>query len=242
MFQHFSQHTISGFVRDAASGEAIVGAVIAEPALQTGTYTNRYGFYSISLKADSVSLMISFFRFLKHNHFPILLDKDIQLNVNLNQKEISLDEVLITEERARENVDRAVMGKIDVNIEEVEQLPFIAGEKDLLKGIQLLPGVQSGGEASAGFFVRGGRPDQNLVLMDEAIVYNPFHLAGYVSIFNTDAIRNVTLHKGSFPANYGGRLSSILEIDMKEGNMKEFHGEGGVGPDFFTAHAGRTID
>ena len=151
-----------------------------------------------------------------------MLDKDYSFNIDLTEKEVSLDEVVITEQKARENVERASMSMIDVDIEEVELLPFIAGEKDLLKSIQLLPGVQSGSEGAAGFYVRGGRPDQNLILMDEAVVYNPFHLAGYVSIFNTDAIRNVTLHKGSFPANFGGRLSSILDIGMKKAICRRF--------------------
>ncbi|MEL6593366.1 MAG: TonB-dependent receptor [Bacteroidota bacterium] len=223
-----AQHTLSGYVRDAESGEAITGAIIAAPALKSGTYTNRYGFYSLRLPADSVELQIAFPSY-NQQRISISLSADSSLNFLLNSREIALDEVVITDQRARENVERATMGRIDVNIEEVEMLPFIAGEKDLLKGIQLLPGVQSGSEASAGFFVRGGRPDQNLVLMDEAIVYNPFHLAGYVSVFNADAIRNVTLHKGSYPARFGGRLSSILEIDMKEGDQKQFHAEGGIG-------------
>ncbi|MEM6345851.1 MAG: TonB-dependent receptor [Bacteroidota bacterium] len=224
----YAQHTLSGYVRDANSGEAITGAVIAIPELKTGTYTNRYGFYSLRIPADSVLLQVAFPSYNQIQQL-IRLEADSSLNFNLENREISLDEVLITDQRARENVERATMGRIDVNIEEVEMLPFIAGEKDILKGIQLLPGVQAAGEASAGFFVRGGRPDQNLVLMDEAIVYNPFHLAGYVSVFNTDAIRNVTLHKGSYPARFGGRLSSILEIDMKEGDQQGFHGEGGIG-------------
>ncbi|MFK7921140.1 MAG: carboxypeptidase-like regulatory domain-containing protein [Bacteroidia bacterium] len=224
----YAQHTLSGYVRDANSGEAITGAVIAIPALKTGTYTNRYGFYSLRIPDDSVWIQVAFPTY-NQIQLALRLEADTSLNFQLQSREISLDEVLITDQRARENVERATMGRIDVNIEEVEMLPFIAGEKDLLKGIQLLPGVQSGSEASAGFFVRGGRADQNLVLMDEAIVYNPFHLAGYVSVFNTDAIRNVTLHKGSFPARFGGRLSSILEIDMKEGDQQKFHGEGGIG-------------
>lgn len=223
-----AQHTISGYVRDAQSGEILVGAIIAAPELKTGTYSNNYGFYSLTLKADSVTIRVDYPGYNREVR-KLQLDQNHSINFLLTEKEISLEEVVITEQKARENVDRATMGSIDVNIEEMELMPFIAGEKDLLKGIQLLPGVQSGSEASAGYYVRGGGPDQNLILMDEAIVYNPFHMAGYVSIFNTDAIRNVTLYKGSFPANFGGRLSSILDIGMKEGNMKEYHGEGGIG-------------
>jgi outer membrane receptor protein involved in Fe transport len=128
------------------------------------------------------------------------------LTIALSQAPIEGDEVVITDNKARKNVEQATMGVIDIPIEQVEMLPFLSGEKDLLKVIQLLPGVQAGGEGSSGFYVRGGQADQNLILMDEAIVYNPFHLAGYLSVFNSDAIRNITLHKGSFPAQYGGRL------------------------------------
>jgi hypothetical protein len=196
--------------------------------LKTGTYSNTYGFYSLSLKSTDVTVRIDFPGFVGQQ-VDLQLTENLRLDVSLKEKEFDLDEVVISEQKARENVERATMGVIDMDIQEVELLPFIGGEKDLLKAVQLLPGVQSGSEASAGFYVRGGRPDQNLILMDEAIVYNPFHLAGYISIFNTDAIRNVTLYKGSFPAQFGGRLSSILDISMKEGNKKKIHGEGGIG-------------
>ncbi|MDX2249479.1 MAG: TonB-dependent receptor [Bacteroidia bacterium] len=223
-----AQKTLSGYVRDAQSGEILVGAIVAVPQLKTGTYTNNYGFYSLTLKADSAIIRVDYPGY-NSQFLTLILDQNQSIHFSLTEKEISLDEVVITEQKARENVEKATMGAIDINVSEIEMLPFIAGEKDLLKGIQLLPGVQSGGEASAGYYVRGGGADQNLILMDEAIVYNPFHMAGYLSIFNTDAIRNVTLYKGSYPANFGGRLSSILDIGMKEGNMKEFHGEGGIG-------------
>lgn len=223
-----AQSTLNGYVKDANSGEVLVGAVVSVPSLKIGTYTNRYGFYSLRVPQDSFRVRVVYTGYQPFDQL-LLAANDSLLSFYLTEKLVDLDEVVITAEKARENVEKATLGRIEVNVEEVEQMPFIAGEKDLLKGIQLLPGVQAGGEASAGFFVRGGRPDQNLILMDEAIVYNPFHLAGYVSIFNTDAIRNVTLHKGSFPARFGGRLSSILEIDMKEGNQQSFHGEGSIG-------------
>jgi hypothetical protein len=138
-------------------------------------------------------------------------------------------EVKITAKKARENIERPTMGVIDVPVVSVRELPAIMGEKDLFRILQLLPGVQSGSEASAGFYVRGGGPDQNLVTLDEAVLYNPFHLGGYLSTFNGDAIKSVSLIKGGFPAQYGGRLSSIIDISMKDGNNKEYHGEGGVG-------------
>lgn len=224
-----AQQTISGYVYDASSSEVIIGAVISAPRQQSGTISNAYGFYSLTLpKADSILIKVDFPGFQQQI---ILLTEKIEgsLDFNLDPKELELDEVLITDQKARENVDRATMGVVDLNIEEVELLPAIGGEVDLLKTLQLLPGVQSGTEASAGFYVRGGAADQNLILLDEAQVYNPFHLAGFLSVFNTAAIKNVNLYKGSFPAQYGGRLSSILDISTKDGNMQSYHVEGGIG-------------
>ncbi|MCB0846023.1 MAG: TonB-dependent receptor, partial [Bacteroidetes bacterium] len=191
----FSQITINGYISDKNSGEVLVGAVISVPELKIGTYSNKYGFYSLTIKADSAIVHVDY---PGYNHLTqtFYSSQKQSGHFTMTEKEISLDEVVITEQKARENVERPTMSKIDINVEEVELLPFIGGEKDLLKGIQLLPGVQSGGEGSSNFYVRGGGPDQNLILMDEATIYNPFHMAGYVSIFNTDAIRNVTLHKG----------------------------------------------
>jgi hypothetical protein len=223
---------LSGYVRDAATGEALINATVADLSRRVGTYTNAYGYYSLPLSGDSATLTISYVGYLPQRK-RLALTADLRLDVVLAQAD--LDEVVITDNLARRNVEEAVMGVIDLPIEQVEALPYLMGEKDLFKSLQLLPGVQSAGEATSGFLVRGGQPDQNLVLMDEAIVYNPFHLAGYVSVFNTDAIRSVTLYKGSFPARYGGRLSSIVDVSMKEGNNQEFHGKGGIG--VISAHA-----
>ncbi|MDP5168920.1 MAG: TonB-dependent receptor [Bacteroidia bacterium] len=221
-----SKMSISGYLRDASSGEALVNATIAVPAFKSGTYSNQYGFYSLSITGDTVEVIFSYAGYLPVKKRIVVGRENIRLDISLEIA--SLEAVEITENLTRKNVEQASMGVIDVSIDQIEMMPYLAGEKDLLKGIQLLPGVQATSEASSGFLVRGGQPDQNLVLMDEAIVYNPFHLAGYVSIFNTDAIRDVTLYKGSFPAKYGGRLSSILDISMKEGNNQEFHAEGGL--------------
>lgn len=224
-----AQQTISGYVYDASSSEVLIGAVISAPRQQSGTISNSYGFYSLTLpEADSMLIKVDFPGFQQKVVF--LTEKvDETLDFKLDPKELELDEVLITDQKARENVDRATMGVIDLNIEEIELLPAIGGEVDLLKTLQLLPGVQSGTEASAGFYVRGGAADQNLILLDEAQVYNPFHLAGFLSVFNTAAIKSVNLYKGSFPAQYGGRLSSILDISTKDGNMQSYHVEGGIG-------------
>lgn len=222
-------YTISGYIKDIKSGENLVGATIAAPEQETGTYSNNYGFYSLTLPAkDSVLLIFSYVGY-ETVAKKVLLTQDIDLTVSLLPSALDVKDVVITDNKTRQNVEKATMGVIDIPIQQVEMMPFLGGEKDLLKAIQLLPGVQAGGEGSSGFYVRGGQADQNLILMDEAIVYNPFHLAGYLSVFNSDAIRNITLHKGSFPAQYGGRLSSILDIQMKEGNNQKWGGEASIG-------------
>lgn len=222
-------YTISGYIKDIKSGENLVSATIAAPEQETGTYSNNYGFYSLTLPAkDSVLLIFSYVGY-ETVAKKVLLTQDIDLTVSLLPSALDVKDVVITDNKTRQNVEKATMGVIDIPVQQVEMMPFLGGEKDLLKAIQLLPGVQAGGEGSSGFYVRGGQADQNLILMDEAIVYNPFHLAGYLSVFNSDAIRNITLHKGSFPAQYGGRLSSILDIQMKEGNNQKWGGEASIG-------------
>ena len=137
--------------------------------------------------------------------------------------------MVLTGERADENIQSVAMGKEEIKMETIKVLPAFMGEVDILKSIQLLPGVQSAGEGNSGYYVRGGGPDQNLVLLDEAPIYNASHLFGFFSVFNADAIKNVSLYKGGMPAKYGGRLASVLDISMKEGNSQKFHGEGGMG-------------
>ncbi len=220
------KYTISGYIKDAATGEVLIGASLYVPKLKVGAVTNAYGFYSLTLNADSVGLAIRFMGY-KPVFKKIDLRKDIELNVGLQTLE--LGEVVITGSKASENVEKPQMGVIDVPITSVKELPAIFGEKDLFKVLQLLPGVQSGSEGSAGFYVRGGGADENLILLDEAVIYNPFHMAGFFSIFNGDAIKSVDLYKGGFPAQYGGRLSSIIDVSMKDGNDQGFHGEGGIG-------------
>jgi hypothetical protein len=220
------KYTISGYVKDASTGEMLLGASVFVPKLKLGATSNAYGFYSITLDKDSVGLIVRFIGY-KPVLKKVYLDRNIVLDLALDP--VQLNEVVITGNKAKENVDKPQMGVIDVPIQSVKELPAIFGEKDLFKVLQLLPGVQAGSEASAGFYVRGGGADENLVLLDEAVIYNPFHLAGFFSIFNGDAIKSVSLIKGGFPAQYGGRLSSIIDISMKDGNDKTFHGEGGIG-------------
>jgi outer membrane receptor for ferrienterochelin and colicin len=223
-----NRHTLSGFVRDSTSGETLVGASVIVTDLQKGVVTNEYGFYSIKLDEGIYNIRITF---IGYGTFEKQIDMktDVRLNVNLKEQFIDFRTIEITGERADENIQSVVMGKEEIKMETIKSLPAFMGEVDILKSIQLLPGVQSAGEGNTGYYVRGGGPDQNLVLLDEAPIYNASHLFGFFSVFNADAIKNVSLYKGSMPAKYGGRLASVLDISMKEGNSQKLHGEGGLG-------------
>ncbi|MFA9392494.1 MAG: carboxypeptidase-like regulatory domain-containing protein [Prolixibacteraceae bacterium] len=221
--------TLSGYVKDAGNGEDLIGATIYNTNIKTGTTTNSYGFYSLTVpSSDSLGLVVSFIGYVPKTI--ALTGKTSQvIVVNLESSTTALDEVVISVKRNSDNFERASMGTIDVPMKQITSLPAIGGETDVLKVIQLLPGVQSGKEGTTGFHVRGGNSDQNLILLDEATVYNPNHLFGLFSTFNNNALNNVTLIKGGFPAEYGGRLSSILEINMKEGNKNRMAVSGGIG-------------
>ena len=222
------KHTISGYISDEATGEKLIGATIYEPAMKAGTTTNLYGFYSFTLPAsDSISLLIRYVGY-KSEVLNFKLNKDHALNINLSPS-IELKGVEIVSEEMERIEERTQMSIIEIPISQIKAIPALFGEVDVLKSLQLLPGVQSGGEGSSGLYVRGGGPDQNLILLDGAPVYNASHLFGFFSVFNADAIKNVQLTKGGFPARYGGRLSSVIEINMKEGNIKKIRGEGSVG-------------
>lgn len=220
--------TVSGFVKEAGTGESLLGTNVYVKENLKGTVTNSYGFYSLTLPEGNYTIVFSYIGFITQE-FPLSLNKDIPLNVNLGIKAIETQEVVITAEKADRNVQSTDMGKEKIEIETIKALPAFMGEVDVLKSIQLLPGVQSAGEGNSGYYVRGGGPDQNLILLDEANVYNASHLFGFFSVFNADAVQNVTLTKGGMPANYGGRLSSVLDIQMKEGNNQKFGAEGGLG-------------
>lgn len=219
------RYSVSGYITDAETGENLIGANVLNVPSREGTAANTYGFYSLSLQGDSVLLRYSYVGY-ESRQVPLLLTKDTVLNVPL-QAVGRLEEVVVKADRPIE--ENTQMSRIDVPIVQIKALPALLGEVDVLKAIQLLPGVQSGSEGSSGLYVRGGGPDQNLILLDGVPVYNASHLFGFFSVFNADAINKVELVKGGFPARYGGRLSSVIDISMKEGNMKEFHGEGGVG-------------
>ena len=217
--------TISGYVKDKATGEALIGANIYNKANFSGTTSNNYGFYSITLPKDSVTLVISFVGY-KPIEAKIFLDKNTEFNVGLSGS-LALKEVVITAEE--EIQQRTQMSTITIPIKQIKSLPALMGEVDVLKVLQLLPGVQSGTEGSSGIYVRGGGPDQNLILLDGVPIYNASHLFGFFSVFNADAINNVDLIKGGFPARYGGRLSSVIDISMKEGNNQAFKGSASIG-------------
>lgn len=223
------KHTITGHIRDATSGESLIGATVFVPSLEVGTAANTYGFYSLTLpERDSVAITISHLGYQAQVK-KVYLRQDIKLDIRLLPGGLELEAVEVTAQAADQNVSRTQMGVVDVPLKLVKELPVILGEPDILKVIQLLPGVQSGNEGTTGFHVRGGTADQNLVQLDEAVVYNPNHLFGLTSTFNSSAINNATLIKGGFPVQYGGRLSSILDITMKEGNNQKFQGEGSIG-------------
>lgn len=221
--------TVSGFVKEAATGESMIGATIGVKATTTGATTNSYGFYSISLAPGKYTLIFSYLGF-RDVDTSINLVQDVRLNINMKTLVNEIQEVVVKADDVKdENVRSSQMGKFDLSMEKIKTLPVIFGEQDILKTIQLLPGIQGGGEGSSGFYVRGGGPDQNLILLDEATVYNASHLFGFFSVFNSDAIHNTTLFKEGMPAEYGGRISSVLDISMKDGNNQAFHGSGGIG-------------
>ncbi len=221
--------SLNGYVRDSRTGEALIGATVYAPIQKVGTQANTYGYYSLSLsRADSVVIQISFVGYQSVAR-KLALSANQTLTVNLNAEGQQLGKVVVQASANDDNVQRPQMSVINVPMKQIMTLPMIAGERDILKIIQFLPGVQSGNEGTTGFFVRGGNIDQNLVLLDEATVYNPNHLFGLFSTFNVNALNSVSLIKGGFPAQYGGRLSSVLDITMKEGNRNKFSGAGGIG-------------
>lgn len=223
-------YTLSGYVLDESNGETLIGATVFDVNnMSNGAQTNAYGFYSLTLPEGQYKIAVRYLGY-QDQVFEINLNKDLELKVELNDG-IFMEEVVVSADRdkEKENVQSTKMGTVELPVEQIKKLPALLGEVDVLKSIQLLPGVLSSGEGNSGFYVRGGGPDQNLVLLDEALVYNSGHMLGFFSVFNADAIKNTTLIKGGMPANYGGRLSSVVDVSMKEGNNKKFQVDGGVG-------------
>lgn len=222
------KYTINGYAKDSLSGESIIGATITVNGQSQGVASNQYGFYSITLHQGSYDISISHISY-QPQIIHIDLNENRQFNFNLIPKSAAISEVFVYTKKRDANVKNAQMGKIDLSIEQIKNIPAFMGEVDILKAIQLLPGVRNAGEGNAGFYVRGGGPDQNLIMLDDAVVYNTGHLFGFFSIFNSDAIKNTSLIKGGMPAQYGGRLSSVLDVTMKDGNMNKLQVDGGLG-------------
>jgi len=222
------EYTISGYVKDIKTGEALIGASIIDTVHKSGCKTNSYGFYSFTLRTGEHVIKYRYIGYDSKEQ-KINLTANITLNVELNQLSVQTKEVVVTGERGDDNIKNTEMGVSRIVPSEVKTIPVFFGEQDILKTIQLLPGISGVSEGSSGFVVRGGSPDQNLILLDEANVYNPSHLLGFFSVFNSDAINDVKIYKGSAPAQYGGRLSSLLDIKMNEGNNKKFDVNGGIG-------------
>ena len=220
--------TLNGYVKDSLSGETIIGATISVNGQSKGVASNQYGFYSITLDEGSYTITTSHVSYLGKSVTINLRDNQSH-NFDLVSKSASIGEVIVYSRKRDGNVKNAQMGKIDLSINQIRNIPAFLGEVDPLKAIQLLPGVRNAGEGNAGFYVRGGGPDQNLILLDDAVVYNTGHLFGFFSVFNADAIKNVSLIKGGMPAQYGGRLSSVVDVSMKEGNINKFQMDGGIG-------------
>lgn len=222
-----AQKTISGTVTDARTGETIVGASVIPSAATRGTSTNLYGFYSLTLSDQENEVTFSFIGYQTAIR-PLDLSDSQTLNVELEPAVIAVDAATVVGDRTS-HVGSTDLGRESVEVEQIKSLPALLGEVDVLKVLQFLPGVSSAGEGNSGFYVRGGGPDQNLILLDDATVYNASHLFGFFSVFNADAIKYIDLTKGAMPAEYGGRVSSVLNIALKEGNNKSWHATGGLG-------------
>ena len=229
LYTHAQQKfTLSGTISEAASNETMIGVTIAFPALKTGVTTNEYGFYSITLPAGEYDVVVSYLGFQDIRE-TISLNSNIKRDFELTEKAEELEEVVVTDDAERLDIRKPQMSVNTLAAKTIKQIPVVLGEADVIKSLLLLPGVTNAGEASSGFNVRGGAVDQNLILLDEAVVFNSSHLFGFFSVFNPDAIKDVKLFKGGIPARYGGRVSSVLEIFQKEGNSKDLEVQGGIG-------------
>jgi hypothetical protein len=222
------KQTLSGYIKDGSNGEELIGAALYIPSLSTGVTTNLYGFYSISLPAGTYEVVFSFVGFNTQVR-TVELTNSKTLNIELNTTNVQLSEFEVSSEREDHNITSVEMSVEKLEIKTVRKIPQFMGEVDIIRSLQLLPGVSTVGEGAMGFNVRGGNIDQNLILLDEAPVFNSSHLFGFFSVFNADAVKDFKLYKGGIPAKYGGRLSSVLDVRQIEGNTKEFHGSAGIG-------------
>lgn len=224
-----NKYTISGYIKDQNSGETLIGPSVSVKELtNVGTMTNEYGFYSLTLPEGTYTLIIQSFGYVSQDTI-IALKSNVKIDFTLSEEIMEMEEVVISAERKNENITQTQMGVEKLDMKEINKIPVLMGEKDVIKTMQLIPGIKSAGEGNTGFYVRGGGADQNLILLDEAPVYNASHLLGFFSVFNSDAIKDVAVYKGGMPAEYGGRLSSVIDIKMNEGNNKKFGVSGGIG-------------
>lgn len=230
-FAQSNSFTISGYLTDETNGEVLIGSTVRVEQINSGTVSNVYGYYSITLEEGVYDLHFSFVGY-REVQKKVKLDKDLRLDVSLGLSDTELETVVIQSDRMDENVSSVEMSTAKMDIKTIEKMPAFVGEVDVLKSIQLLPGVSSVGEGTSGFNVRGGTVGQNLVLLDEAPVYQSSHLFGFFSVFNPDAVKDVKLYKGGIPTRFGGRLSSVLDIRMKEGNNQDYDVAGGIGTVF----------
>ncbi|SHI95317.1 TonB-dependent receptor [Pseudozobellia thermophila] len=220
--------TLSGTVSEAASNETLIGVTIAFPDLKTGVTTNEYGFYSITLPEGEYRIQVSYLGFQDIVQ-TVSLTENRKMNFQMEESAELLEEVVVTEDVEKMDIRKPQMSVNAMSVETIKKIPVILGEADVIKSILLLPGVTNAGEGASGFNVRGGAVDQNLILLDEAVIFNSSHLFGFFSVFNPDAIKDLKLYKGGIPARYGGRVSSVLDIFQKEGNSKQFKVNGGIG-------------
>lgn len=220
--------TVSGHMKDATTGEVLIGATLFVEEVKSGSITNLYGFYSFSLQPGEYTITYAYLGYQSQIK-KVSLTADVTLNINLAPKTEAIEEIVVTSRRKDENIRVPEMGVQKLQSATIKKVPVLMGETDLVKVIQLMPGVQATSEGSSGFSVRGGNPDQNLILLDEATVYNAGHLMGFFSVFNNDAVKDVKLYKGDIPASNGGRLASLLDVRMKDGNNQKFSGTGGIG-------------
>jgi len=229
-FQNFAQqrYTLSGTISEASSNETLIGVTVAFPELRTGVTTNEYGFYSVTLPEGEYQLRVSYLGF-QDIVKTVSLSENQKLNFKMLEPAEQLEEVVVTEDIEKTDIRKPQMSVNALSVETIKKIPVILGEADVIKSILLLPGVTNAGEGASGFNVRGGAVDQNLILLDEATIFNSSHLFGFFSVFNPDAIKDIKLYKGGIPARYGGRVSSVLDIFQKEGNSKEFKFNGGIG-------------
>lgn len=219
---------VSGYVKEKGSGELLPGVTVYVPALNAGVSTNVYGFYSLSIPAGTYTILFSSVGYVLVKK-SVVLSKDVALNIDLAANVALLEDVEVMADKKNYESEKVQMSDITLTPKTVQNIPSLLGEKDLMRVLQLLPGIQSGSEASSGVYVRGGAPDENLIILDDATLYNASHLLGFFSIFNGDAIKSTKVYKGGFPARYGGRLSSVIDVSMKEGDKSAYHGKVGIG-------------